>query len=77
MRCQALKGIITLTEQIIVNTFAGILDYVTGRRQLQHRGSRRREQQSRRSQSFTTLLEKLRVPRLVKKPPVFYEARRF
>jgi hypothetical protein len=29
-RYQALKGVSTLTEQIIVNTFAGILDYVTG-----------------------------------------------
>jgi hypothetical protein len=76
-RYQALNGIITLTEQIIVNTFAGILDYVTGQRQLQHRGNRRREQQSRRSQSFTILLEKLTVPRLVKKPPAFYEARKF
>jgi hypothetical protein len=74
-RYQALKGIITLTEQIIVNTFAGILDYVTGQRQLQHRVSRSGEQQSRRSQSFTVLLEKLTVPRPVKKPPAFYEAR--
>jgi len=66
-----------LTEQIIFNTFVGILDHVTGQRQLQHRGSRRREQQSGRSQFFTVLLEKLTVPQLVKKPPAFYEARKF
>jgi hypothetical protein len=69
-RYQALRGLITLTEQIVI-AFDGILDYVTGQRQLQHRESRRREQQSRRSQSFTVLLEKLPVPRLVKKPTVF------